>query len=73
MWGSGIAKSIARPSVHIGSSLTHILHFIDLAVFELLSWLQKHFRPPVRPSVRPSDSDTISIAAVEANASSSGN
>ena len=41
------AHSIAHPWVPISSLLTHI------DAFELISWLQKHFRTSARPPSRP--------------------
>ena len=43
---SDVAHSIVRTWVPISSPLTHMVY---LLVFELLSWLQKRFRPSVRP------------------------
>ena len=45
---------------------------VYLTVFELFSWLQKRFRLPVHPSVRPSDPDTVANTALEATGSWSG-
>ena len=44
----------------------------SLSMFELFSRLEKRFRPPAFPSARPSDQNTMQIAALEATASSGG-
>ena len=46
-WESGWAHSVAGPCIPISSLLTHMVYL--LLFFELFSWLQKRFCPPVWP------------------------
>ena len=48
--GHGWANSVAGPWVPISSPLAHGL---SRNVFELFSWFQRRFSPPLRPPVRP--------------------
>ena len=45
--GRGWPHSIAQPWAPISSPMTHMVYL--LLFFELLSWLQKRFCPPVQP------------------------
>ena len=67
---SGIGLFHSSP---MGSFLLPLTHMVYLLPF--LSYLagpQKHFRPPTRPSVHPSDPETMTISVLEATASSCG-
>ena len=59
--------SKARPWFPTSSILAHMVYFLPF--FELFSWLQNGFHP----TARPSDPGTMTNAALEAIASSSGN
>ena len=63
------ARSIAHLWAHISFPLTHIWS-LSCRFFLVFSWLQRS--PKSFPSVRPSESDTMTITALEAITSSSG-
>ena len=64
----GIGMSAVGSPPMYSYSLPIYTYGLSLTVFELFSWLDKRFRPPVRPF----DPDTMNNTALEAIASSSG-